>query len=327
MAARPPGDGQAYAQSQTLRRFGEPWSSPAGGWWELEQMTSDQSSDERLGNVLYGVQDRIGLITLNRPEQLNAYTPDLAFDLKRAFARAANDPEVRVIVLTGAGRGFCAGMDMTVLADQASGALPEGPDERLIALESAFRSAEPSIDAHFADAERFNYFLRTRKPVIAAVNGPAAGFGFIMALYADFRIASEKAIFTTSFAQRGLIAEHGSSWLLPRLIGYPHAADLLLTARRVSAQEALEIGLVHRVFPQDGFLERVRGFASEMAETVSPRSMATIKAQLIKGMLQTYDQALADADRAMNATLTHEDFAEGVAHFLEKRKPRFAALT
>jgi enoyl-CoA hydratase/carnithine racemase len=290
-------------------------------------MTPVQSNDEAIVNVLYAVQDRIALITLNRPEQLNAYTPDLAVDLKRAFARAANDPEVRLIILTGAGRGFCAGMDMTVLADQASGNLPDGPDKRLIALESAFSSAEPSIDAHFTDAERFNYFLRTRKPVIAAVNGPAAGFGFIMALYADFRIASEKAVFTTSFAQRGLIAEHGASWLLPRLIGYPYAADLLLTARRVSAQEAFDIGLVHRVFSHDGYMEQVRSFASEIAETVSPRSMATIKAQLIKGMFQTYDQALADADKAMAASLVGGDFAEGVAHFLEKRKPRFAALT
>jgi enoyl-CoA hydratase/carnithine racemase len=290
-------------------------------------MTPVQSNNEALVNVLYAVQDRIALITLNRPEQLNAYTPDLAVDLKKAFARAANDPEVRLIILTGAGRGFCAGMDMTVLADQASGKLPDGPDKRLIALESAFSSAEPSIDAHFTDAERFNYFLRTRKPVIAAVNGPAAGFGFIMALYADFRIASEKAVFTTSFAQRGLIAEHGASWLLPRLIGYPYAADLLLTARRVSAQEAFDIGLVHRVFSHDGYMEQVRRFASEIAETVSPRSMATIKAQLIKGMFQTYDQALADADKAMAASLVGGDFAEGVAHFLEKRKPRFAALT
>jgi len=290
-------------------------------------MTQVQSSEEAIVTVLYAVQDRIARITLNRPEQLNAYTPDLAVDLKRAFARAANDPGVRVIVLTGAGRGFCAGMDMTVLAAQASGAFPEGPDERLIALESSFASAEPSIDSHFTDPERFNYFLRTRKPVIAAVNGPAAGFGFIMALYADFRIASEKAIFTTSFAQRGLIAEHGASWLLPRLIGYPNAADLLLTARRVSAQEAFDIGLVHRVLPHDGFTQRVHSFASEMAETVSPRSMATIKAQLLKGLFQTYDQALADADKAMNASLMEEDFAEGVAHFLEKRKPRFAALT
>ena len=290
-------------------------------------MTPVQSNDEAIVNVLYAVQDRIALITLNRPEQLNAYTPDLAVDLKKAFARAANDPEVRLIVLTGAGRGFCAGMDMTVLAGQASGNLPDGPDKRLIALESAFSSAEPSIDAHFTDAERFNYFLRTRKPVIAAVNGPAAGFGFIMALYADFRIASDKAVFTTSFAQRGLIAEHGASWLLPRLIGYPYAADLLLTARRVSAQEAFDIGLVHRVLPHDSFTEQVHSFASELAETVSPRSMATIKAQLIKGMFQTYDQALADADKAMAASLVGGDFAEGVAHFLEKRKPRFAALT
>jgi enoyl-CoA hydratase/carnithine racemase len=290
-------------------------------------MTPVQSNEEAIVNVLYAVQDRIALITLNRPDQLNAYTPDLAVDLKRAFARAANDPEVRLIILTGAGRGFCAGMDMTVLADQASGNLPGGPDKRLIALESEFSSAEPSIDAHFTDAERFNYFLRTRKPVIAAVNGPAAGFGFIMALYADFRIASEKAVFTTSFAQRGLIAEHGASWLLPRLIGYPYAADLLLTARRVSAQEAFDIGLVHRVFSHDGYMEQVRSFASEIAETVSPRSMATIKAQLIKGMFQTYDQALADADKAMAASLVGGDFAEGVAHFLEKRKPRFAALT
>ena len=233
-------------------------------------------------DILYDVSDRIATITLNRPEKLNAYTARMADSLKRAIADANRDRNVRVIVITGAGRGFCAGADMEVLSQHAStgGIRSESREER---AEPNFHSElGPDLSNHFRDTGRFVYFMRTKKPIIAAINGPVAGIGLVMALYADLRFGSEPAVFTTSFAQRGLIAEHGISWLLPRLVGQANALDLLLSARKISAREAETMGLVNKVFAPDSFMESVRAYARVLTETVSPRSMAVMKAQVWK---------------------------------------------
>lgn len=274
--------------------------------------------------VLYEVRERVAIITLNRPDRLNAYTATLANCLKRAFARADADSAVRVIVLTGAGRGFCAGADMDVL----SGAVERGSTGRDPAQEEPHFSKGPGPDltGEFADAERFGYFVKLKKPVIAAINGPCAGIGMVMALYADLRLAADSVVFTTAFAQRGLVAEHGISWLLPRLIGQAQAMDLLLSARRVYAEEAKAMGLVNTVYPMASFLDDALGYARILAETVSPRSMAVMKAQVWKANFQDFNAALATADTEMAASLKHSEFKEGVAHFVEKRKPRFADL-
>lgn len=274
--------------------------------------------------VLYEVRERVAIITLNRPDRLNAYTATLADCLKRAFAHADADSAVRVIVLTGAGRGFCAGADMDVL----SGAVERGSTGRGPAQEESHFSKGPGPDltGEFADAERFGYFVKLKKPVIAAINGPCAGIGMVMALYADLRLAADSAVFTTAFAQRGLVAEHGISWLLPRLIGQAQAMDLLLSARRVYAEEAKAMGLVNAVYPMASFLDDALSYARVLAETVSPRSMAVMKAQVWKANFQDFNAALATADTEMAASLKHSEFKEGVAHFVEKRKPRFADL-
>lgn len=279
-------------------------------------------------DILYGVQDRIATITLNRPDRLNAYTPQMADSIKRAMADAANDSNVRVIVLTGAGRGFCAGADMEVLSNHIEGGASAGPGTtKPGAIDAKFKSdLGPALEEHFADAERFGYFARTKKPVIAAINGPIAGIGLVMALYADLRFAADKAVFTTSFAQRGLIAEHGISWLLPRLVGQANALDLLLSARKIGAEEARELGLVNKVFAQETFFENVQAYARMLAETVSPRSMAIMKAQVWKSNFQDFNTALAAADEEMKISLGHSEFKEGVAHFLEKRPAKFADI-
>lgn len=278
--------------------------------------------------IIYEVKDRIATITLNRPDRLNAYTPKMADSIKRAMADAAGDSHVRVIVLTGAGRGFCAGADMEVLSGHIEGGASAGPSAaKPGAVDNTFTSnLGPSLDEHFADAERFGYFARTKKPVIAAINGPIAGIGLVMALYADLRFAADKAVFTTSFAQRGLIAEHGISWLLPRLVGQANALDLLLSARKIGAEEARALGLVNKVFAQETFLENVLAYARTLAETVSPRSMAIMKAQVWKANFQDFNTALASADEEMKVSLGHSEFKEGVAHFLEKRPAKFADI-
>ncbi len=268
-------------------------------------------------DVIYEVKDGVAVVSLNRPASLNAFTPAMGRGLKRAVADAVADDAVRVIVLTGAGRGFCAGADMKLLQNITPGGQTQEKDER-----PGFHAGPgPDVAPHFGG--RFGYLMQARKPVIAALNGPAAGLGLVLALYADLRFAGSDAKFTTSFAQRGLIAEHGISWLLPRLVGPAHALDLLFSARKLQAAEAERIGLVNKVFPQETFMQEVLAYASSLARTVSPRSTAVMKAQVWKAMFQDFNDALALADGEMRKSFASRDFKEGVAHYVEKRAPVF----
>ncbi len=168
--------------------------------------------------------------------------------------------------------------------------------------------------------------MRIGKPVIAALNGATAGLGFVMALCADMRFATDKMVFTTAFAQRGLIAEHGIAWLLPRLVGPSNAIDLLMSARRVSSQEAKEMGLVNKIFPQETFMQNVRDYAHILTDTVSPHSVAVVKAQVWKSMHETYIENLVESDRQLVMNHSFPDRKEGVAHFVEKRPANFPNL-
>ncbi|HUK05996.1 MAG TPA: enoyl-CoA hydratase [Burkholderiales bacterium] len=269
-------------------------------------------------DVLREVRDGVAVITLDRPAALNAYTAAMGASLKQAVADSVADAAVRAIVITGAGRGFCAGADMNVLQKiPAGGRVTQVPEVKF-----DFRSGlGPDVGPHYGG--RFGYLLQARKPVIAAINGPAAGLGLVLALYADIRFAGSEAKLTTSFAQRGLIAEHGISWLLPRLVGPAHALDLLCSARRLTAAEAERIGLVNRVFPQERFMDEVMAYARALAQTVSPRSTAVMKAQVWKALHQEFNEALELADAEMQKSFASADFKEGVAHYVEKRAPAF----
>jgi enoyl-CoA hydratase/carnithine racemase len=273
-------------------------------------------------DILYDVKDRIAVITLNRPDKLNAWTAPMQASIKRAVIDAANDDNVRVIVVTGAGRGFCAGADMGGLQQIR----PQNWNERELAradkdIEAPKSDLGPDVSGHYGG--RFGYLMSIRKPVIAAINGPCAGIGLVFTLYCDLRFAASEAKFTTAFAQRGLIAEHGISWLLPRITGTAHALDVLFSARKFSAEEAGRINLVNRVFPQEKFLPAVLEYAKQLAETVSPRAMAVMKAQVWKALYQDLNDAVAVGDAEMQKSFATEDFKEGVAHFVEKRAPRF----
>ncbi len=262
--------------------------------------------------VDYKVADKIATITLNRPEQLNAWTGTMGKEVRQAMEQADKDDNVRVIVLTGAGRGFCAGADMKNLSNiSTSGRLEEQPD--------------PPFDKNSRkDFQRKNtYFPSVSKPIIAAINGPCAGLGLCMALFCDMRFASNNAVFTTAFARRGLIAEHGMSWTLPRLVGVSKATDLMLSARRVEAEEALEMGLVDRLYAGNELLPATYAYAKELAEYSSPRSLKVIKKQLWQSVMQSLDEAMDVADHEMLLSLKSDDFKEGVKHFVEKRKPAF----
>jgi enoyl-CoA hydratase/carnithine racemase len=273
--------------------------------------------------VLYSIKDRVATVMLNRPDRLNATNLTLPYSVSKAMLMAANDPAVRVIVITGAGRAFCAGADRQRLEAGRVGAArpvypPDDPE-----FFKGIPAKGPDLGREFMDIRRYSYFMRIGKPVIAGLNGAVAGGGMIPALCADIRLAADSMFFTTSFAQRGLIAEHGISWLLPRLVGPSRALELLMTARRVPAQEAFEMGLVNKVFPQDSFRDDVQAFAANIADTVSPRSLAVMKAQVWKAMFQTFSEALGIADTELELSVKSKDYIEGVSHFLEKRKADF----
>ena len=267
--------------------------------------------------TLYEVADRVATITLNRPDKLNAWTAVMEQEVRAAIDEAERNDNVRVIVLTGAGRGFCAGADMSLLKSAANRGLDLNMKERALASGAQRAGARPDFQ------KKHSYFPAVGKPVIAAINGPVVGLGLVITLYCDLRWVSDAARFSTTFARRGLIAEYGMAWMLPRLVGFPNALDLLLTARTIDAAEALRMGLANQVFPHDLFVEKVRENARELASGVSPRSLRVIKRQVYDAMFQSLAEAFEASEREMLASLESEDFKEGVAHYLEKRAAAF----
>lgn len=265
----------------------------------------------------YLVAERVATITLNRPDKLNAWTAVMEQEVRAAMDAADNDGSVRVIVLTGAGRGFCAGADMSLLNTVAT----QGLDDRGRKQALATRGNREGVRADFQ--RKYSYFPALSKPVIAAINGPVVGLGLVIALYCDLRFASDAAKFSTAFSRRGLVAEYGMAWMLPRLVGLPNALDLLFSARTIDAAEAQHIGLVNQVFANEQFMEKVNAYARELASSVSPRSMRVMKRQVYDAMFQTLAEAIQTSEQEMLASLQSEDFKEGVAHFLEKRAPQF----
>lgn len=269
-------------------------------------------------DIEYRVEDPIAWITFDRPDRLNAMTNRMTDELKHAVARAEEDPEALAIVLTGAGRGFSAGADLKGLRSLSQG-------EEMDA--GADLAANPG-DAQMSDSFRgpYSYLLSVRKPVIAAINGPVAGMSFALALFCDLRFASERAKFTTAFVRRGLIAEWGIGWTLPRLVGTGHALDLLWSARTIDAAEAGRMGLVNRVLPHDDLLPFVRDYVRELAENCSPTSISVMKRQVYTGMERELGDSMGEAIRLMRESFDRPDFKEGVSSFLEKRPPRFDRL-
>lgn len=270
--------------------------------------------------ILYDVQDPVAVITLNRPDSLNALTGRMQREFKHALAAAEDNSAVVGIVLTGAGRGFCAGADIGGLQSTAEG--KGGRVEDLSHLKAAPGDSEMGENFKVS----YTYMLAVRKPIIAAINGPCAGLGFCYALLCDMRFAEKQAKFTTAFGQRGLIAEHASSWLLPRLIGSGKALDLLWSARSFQGEEAKELGLVERVVDTGESLNAAIQYIKQLAETVSPTSLQIMKAQVYRHLNMELGEAMIESNQWMNESLKSEDFKEGVSSFIERRKPNFKRL-
>src|ERR1700732_2237977 len=272
--------------------------------------------------TLYNVANRVATITLNRPDKLNAWTALMESEVRSHMEDAEQDDEVRVIVLTGAGRGFCAGADMSLLSAVAERGLDyRDLDDRgrePVLRDGAMREGVPPDFQ-----KKYSYFPAIGKPVIAAINGPVVGLGLVITLYCDLRLASDASRFSTTFARRGLIAEYGTAWMLPRIVGIANSLELLFSVRTIDAAEALRMGLVNRVFPHETFLEKAQEYAQELASTVSPRSLRIIKRQVYEAMSQPLAEAFDISVREMMACFRTADFKEGVAHFVQKRPAAF----
>jgi enoyl-CoA hydratase/carnithine racemase len=261
--------------------------------------------------VLYDVQDRIATITFNRPERLNALTEVMEQALRDAMKAATDDKEVRVIVLTGAGRGFCAGGDVTGFGN----VVPE---------EVIRRGRQPFDMNRRPDYHtRCSWFPEVPKPIIAMLNGATAGLGLLFALFCDVRFAAEEAVFTTAYSRRGLSAEFGTAWILSRIVGHANALELLLSGRKIDGREALRLGLVNQIFPREQLVEATYAYAREMADFVSPRSTRMMKQQVYEVPFQTLSEAVISANEDILVSNRCNDFKEGTASFLEKRPPRF----
>ena len=263
------------------------------------------------------------VLTLNRPDSLNAFTYPMMDEFRHALAAAEQNPAVTGIIITGAGRGFCAGMDMNALDTLSA----TGEEEDAASLKEKFR-ADPGDKSMGDDyGSGFTYLMTIRKPVIAAVNGACAGLGLSIALLCDMRFAAAGAKFVTSFSQRGLVAEHGQSWILPRIVGPSRALDLLWSSRRVLADEALSLGLVDRVCDDGASLKDALAYVEQLAASTAPVSLQVMKKQIYRHMNMSLGEAMAESNELMAASLVRDDFKEGVASFMEKRPPRFAPVS
>ena len=265
------------------------------------------SDDVMSETVLFEVRDDVAVLTFNRPDRLNAWIPELQTRYFDLLEECAARPDVRAIVLTGAGRGFCAGADIQSLEALAGG------------------NGERPTDSH--DARPVTFALTVPKPVIAAINGACAGLGLVHALMCDLRFAAAEAKFTTAFARRGLVAERGLSWMLPRLIGPARALDLLLSGRVILGREAAELGLVNRSVEGERLLEETLDYARMLATESSPASMAQMKRQVYADLERPLAESLDGANRLMAESFTGADFGEGVRSFVERRSPKFAPFS
>jgi enoyl-CoA hydratase/carnithine racemase len=270
--------------------------------------------------IIYEVNDPVAVITMNRPEALNAFTAKMLAEIRHAFAAAEADERVVGIVLTGAGRGFCPGMDMNALDSMSSGDNSKSDD---LSSLKAF-PGDASLGANFQVT--YTYLMSIRKPVIAAINGACAGLAFAIATMTDMRIVERNAKFSTAFSQRGLVAEHGVSWTLSRLIGSGNALDLLWSARKFNGEEAKQIGLAERLVEDGESRQAAEDYIRTLAANAAPVSIQVIKAQVHRHLNMQLGEAMLETNDLMATSLEKDDFREGVRSFIEKRPPKFSRV-
>lgn len=270
--------------------------------------------------IIYSVEDPVAVVTLNRPEALNAWTMRMAAEVRHAVYQAERDPAVVGIVITGAGRAFCAGADMNMLQGITHGEPDATADES-----GTLDLTPPHPIPEDFDGE-YTWLLAVSKPVIAAINGPVAGMAVPIALCCDLRFMATDAPLLTAFSQRGLIAEWGIAWLLPRLAGTGNALDLLFSSRRITGTEAAAMGVVNRALPAEEVLPAAVAYIKGLADRCSPASLSIMKRQVYEQLTASLGPSEREARKLMVESFGRPDFKEGVSSFLEKRPPRFERL-
>ncbi|MGC1678129.1 MAG: enoyl-CoA hydratase-related protein [Candidatus Binataceae bacterium] len=268
-------------------------------------------------DIIYEKSDRIATVTFNRPAKLNSWTPKMGVETRSALMDAERDPNVGAIIMTGAGRAYCSGADMGALSEISAGRASATGGNTAPAQDDWL--AQQRVDYR----NQYSYLLALKKPVIGAINGACVGLGFTTCLYQDIRIASDTARMGLIFVQRGLAIEHGSSWMLPRIVGLARAVEMAVTGRLVDAQEALAMGLVNRVVPADKLIETAREVAGHIANKCSPLGVAHAKGLVYKHLFTDLATAIHDDDVSMTAMTKSDDFKEGVKAFMEKRPAKY----
>ena len=270
--------------------------------------------------IIYAVDGPAATITMNRPETLNALTDLTQAEIRHALAASDENPDVIGTVLTGAGRGFCSGVDMNALGAMSEAGKRLGNMHEHLACDPG----NPDKDPNFKSSPP--YFLALRKPLIAAVNGACAGLGFSYATFCDMRFVDRTAKFVTSYAPRGLIAEHGTCWMLPRIIGPSNALDVFWSSRRFDGEEAYRMGYANRLYEPGEAVSAAQAYLKEIAGTSAPMSIMMMKKQVYRHLNQELGEAMDESVGWMDESLARDDFKEGVASFVERRAPKFQRI-
>ena len=269
-------------------------------------------------DIIYTVEDPVAIIEFNREDRLNAASDKMLAELRHAVAAAEADPAVVGIIITGKGRGFCAGRDVAKVGGSSGPSRPEGDGSLPVEL------GDPEIGEDYARS--YAYLATIRKPVIAAINGACVGLGFVLAMMCDMRYIARDAFMMTAFSQRGLVAENGVSWFLPRMVGIGRALEILWSSRRVKGEEAERLGLAERCVDGEDLLDEAKAFIQGLADRVAPSSIYTIKKQLYRGLQSDFGSAFDESRAALDVARKGDDLAEGMTAFREKRKPNFKRI-
>ena len=270
--------------------------------------------------IIYELDGPAATITMNRPDTLNAMTSRLQAELRHALDASERNEDIIGTVLTGAGRGFCSGVDMNDLGAMSAAGKTIGKSYEHLAADPG----NPDKDPNYMFSPP--YLLGLRKPIIAAVNGACAGLGFSYATFCDMRFVDRNAKFVSSFAPRGLIAEHGTSWMLPRIVGPSHALDIFWSSRRVEGEEAYRMGYANRLCEPGESVKEAQDYLKMIAGTSAPISIMMMKKQVYKHLMRDLGESMVEDNQWMSDSLAEDDFKEGVASFVERRSPNFARV-
>lgn len=270
--------------------------------------------------ILQEIKGQVAIISINRPDTLNALTDLTQAEIRHALNQSDKNPDVIGSVLTGIGRGFCSGVDMNSLSAMSEAGRRLGNAHPHLVTSDE----NPLEDSNFYDG--ITYLLALRKPVLAAINGACAGLGFSVATFCDLRFVSKTAKLTTSFAQRGLIAEHGTSWMLPRLIGPGPALDLFWTSRKFDGEEAFRIGFATHLCEPDETVVDAVAYLEAIAKTSAPNSLMMMKRQVYRHLNRELGISMKESNEWMDESLAKGDFKEGVQSFVERREPKFSRI-